>query len=55
MSLEIPARLGDRFVLEQLAGSGGMQRLKEDLGARGSLAVEPARIHDVLIKEMLVQ
>ena len=40
---------------EDLAGSGGMQRLKEDLGARGSLAVEPARIQDVLIKEMLVQ
>lgn len=40
---------------EDLAGSGGMQRLKEDLGARGSLAVEPVRIHDVLIKEMLVQ
>ena len=55
-------RLLDTFQLylrsltaEDLIGSSGMQRLKEDLGARGSLVVEPAHIRDVLIKEMLVQ
>ena len=43
------------LTVEDVAGPGGMQRLKEDLVARGNVAVEPARIADVLIKEMLVQ
>lgn len=55
-------RIQDSFQLylraltaEDLAGPGGVQRLKEDLLARGSLAVEPIRVRDVLLKEMLVQ
>lgn len=43
------------LTVEDVAGPGGMQRLKEDLVARGNVAVDPARIADVLIKEMLVQ
>ena len=40
---------------EDLRGSGGTYRLREELLARGNLAVAPARINDVLFTEMLVQ
>jgi flagellar protein FliL len=40
---------------EELRGSGGTYRLREELIARGNLAVAPARITDVLFVEMLVQ
>lgn len=43
------------LTVEDLAGPDGVQRLKEDLVARSSLAVDPVRISDVLVKEMLVQ
>ncbi|MGD9507300.1 MAG: flagellar basal body-associated FliL family protein [Geminicoccaceae bacterium] len=41
--------------LEDVQGAAGMQRLKEELGARVNLAVAPARVGSVLLKEMLVQ
>ena len=40
---------------EDLSGSAGLYRLKEELMARVNLAIQPARINDVLFKEMLVQ
>ncbi len=40
---------------EELRGSAGTYRLREELLARGNLAVAPARITDVLFTEMLVQ
>lgn len=41
--------------LEDVQGAAGMQRLKEELGARARLAAAPAQIVSVLLKEMLVQ
>ena len=41
--------------LEDVQGAAGMQRLKEELAARVNLAVAPARVAAVLLKEMLVQ
>ena len=41
--------------LEDVQGAPGMQRLKEELGARARLAAAPAQIVSVLLKEMLVQ
>lgn len=41
--------------LEDLNGSAGMFRLKEELLARVNTAVAPARVNDVLFKEMIVQ
>ena len=41
--------------LDDVQGAAGMQRLKEELGARVNLAVAPARVASVLLKEMLVQ
>jgi flagellar FliL protein len=41
--------------VDDLDGAAGMQRLKEELLARANLALAPARIDDVLVKEMLVQ
>lgn len=41
--------------VEDLSGSAGMMRLKEELLARVNTAVYPVRVHDVLFKEMLVQ
>ncbi len=41
--------------VEDLKGSAGMYRLREELLARVSVAVAPAVINDVLFKEMLVQ
>lgn len=40
---------------EELRGSAGIYRLREELIARAELAVQPARVRDVLFIEMLVQ
>ncbi len=40
---------------EELRGSAGSQRLKEELAARATLAAAPARVTDVLFVEILVQ
>jgi flagellar FliL protein len=40
---------------EDLTGSAGLYRLREELLLRVNTAVAPARISDVLFKEMLVQ
>jgi flagellar FliL protein len=41
--------------VEDLKGSAGLYRLREELMLRVNAAVAPARINDVLFKEMLVQ
>lgn len=41
--------------VEDLSGSEGMYRLREELLVRVNAAVSPAKIRDVLFKEMLVQ
>lgn len=41
--------------IEDLKGSAGLYRLREELLLRVNAAVAPARITDVLFKEMLVQ
>jgi len=41
--------------LEDLSGSAGMFRLKEELLRRVNTGVAPHRVNDVLFKEMLVQ
>lgn len=41
--------------IEDLQGSAGMLRLREELLARVNNAVKPTKINDVLFKEMLVQ
>ncbi|MEZ5863668.1 MAG: flagellar basal body-associated FliL family protein [Geminicoccaceae bacterium] len=43
------------LTVEEVSGSGGLQRLKEELAARVNYAVQPTRVDDVLVKEMLVQ
>lgn len=40
---------------EELRGSAGVYRLREELIARSSLAAAPVRVQDVLFTEMLVQ
>lgn len=40
---------------EDLRGSAGLYRLREDLLARAQTAAQPAEIKDVLFKEMLIQ
>jgi flagellar FliL protein len=40
---------------DQLQGSAGLIRLREELLSRINAAVKPARVKDVLFKEMLVQ
>jgi flagellar FliL protein len=40
---------------EELRGSSGTQRLREELIARANLAVAPARVADVLFIELLLQ
>ena len=40
---------------EELRGSAGTWRLREELIARGNAAVAPARITDVLFTELLIQ
>ncbi|NWH08234.1 MAG: flagellar basal body-associated FliL family protein [Alphaproteobacteria bacterium] len=41
--------------LEDLQGSAGMFRLKEELVRRVNLAIAPAEVKDVLFKEMIIQ
>lgn len=41
--------------IEDLRGSAGMYRLREELLMRVTEAAQPVRIHDVLFQEMLVQ
>ena len=41
--------------IEDLKGSAGMYRLREELLTRVNAAVAPAKVNDVLFKEMLVQ
>jgi flagellar FliL protein len=41
--------------IEDLRGSSGMYRLREELLARVNTAVAPAKVKDVLFKEVLVQ
>jgi flagellar FliL protein len=41
--------------VEDLSGSAGMFRLKEELVRRVNLAVAPSQVSDVLFKEMLIQ
>jgi len=41
--------------IEDLKGSAGMYRLREELLTRVNAAAAPAKVHDVLFKEMLVQ
>ncbi len=41
--------------VEDLKGSAGMYRLREELLTRVSAAVHPIRVNDILFKEMLVQ
>jgi flagellar FliL protein len=43
------------LTIDEVSGSGGLGRLKEELTARVNLALSPAHVGDVLIKEMLVQ
>jgi len=59
---QLTPRIVDSFQLylrtltaEELRGPGSMFRLKEDLHVRIHQAIEPARVRDVLFKEMLVQ
>ena len=40
---------------EDLRGSAGVMRLKEELLRRVNLAVAPTPVRDVLLKEMIVQ
>jgi flagellar FliL protein len=40
---------------EELRGSAGTWRLREELIARANIAAAPARVTDVLFTEMLVQ
>lgn len=41
--------------IEDLSGSAGLQRLREELLLRVNAAVQPSVVKDVLFKEMLVQ
>lgn len=41
--------------IDDLKGSAGMYRLREELLKRVNVAVSPAKVNDVLFKEMLVQ
>lgn len=41
--------------VEDLSGSAGMVRLKEELLQRINLSVQPLKVRDVLFKEMLIQ
>lgn len=59
---EMMPRIVDNFQIylrelrvEDLKGSAGMYRLREELLKRVNVAVAPAKVNDVLFKEMLVQ
>ena len=40
---------------DELSGTKGIFRLKEELLVRVNNAVQPARVYDILFKEILVQ
>jgi flagellar FliL protein len=40
---------------EELRGSAGTWRLREELIARANIAIAPARVTDVLFTELLIQ
>ena len=40
---------------EELRGSAGTHRLREELIARANIAAHPARVTDVLFQEILMQ
>lgn len=40
---------------EDVEGAGGLQRLRDELLARVQFAIEPLRVENVLVREMLVQ
>jgi len=40
---------------EELSGAEGVYRIKKDLLARINQVVQPARVRDILVREMLVQ
>ena len=59
---EVMPRILDNFQvylrelrLDDLRGSAGMYRLREELLARVNAAVAPVKVRDILFKEMLVQ
>lgn len=59
---EVMPRIVDQFQvflremrLEDLRGSSGLYRLREELLRRVNLAVRPVRVREVLFKEMLIQ
>ena len=59
---EMMPRIVDNFQVylrelrvEDLKGSAGMYRLREELLKRVNVAVAPVKVNDVLFKEMLVQ
>jgi flagellar FliL protein len=59
---EVLPRVVDTFQIylremrpEDLRGSAGLYRLREELLARAQTAAQPAQIKDVLFKEMLIQ
>ena len=41
--------------VDEVSGARGLQTIKEEMTARLNLALAPAQVHDVLVKEMLVQ
>ena len=41
--------------VEDIRGSAGVMRLKEELLRRVNLAAAPTQVHDVLLKEMIIQ
>lgn len=59
---KVTPRIVDKFQVylrglqvEDLQGSAGMFRLREELLARVNVVTEPVKIHDVLFKEILIQ
>lgn len=40
---------------DEVEGAAGLQKIKEEMMARLNIAVDPHRLEDVLVKEMLVQ
>ena len=41
--------------VDEVSGAAGLQTIKEEMTARLNLALAPAHVRDVLVKEMLVQ
>jgi len=59
---KLTPRIVDKFQVylrglqvEDLQGSAGIYRLREELLARVNVVTEPVKVHDVLFKEILVQ